>query len=640
MRDTSKIWVNWFPLLVDLKFKDLKTVIRIKKIKGQLLALSVILTLFSCANIVQPSGGPKDTQAPEIKEIEPANQSVNFDSKKIVFTFDEYIQLQDINNQFFISPPLKNIPDFTVKNKSLVVTIDDTLKPNTTYNINFGDAIKDINEGNILTNATYAFSTGPYIDSLSLLGNVKNAQTLEAEKGVLIMLYDKVVDSLPMKQIPTYYTKCDEAGNFRLDNLKGGNYKLIALNDKNRNLLFDLPEEEAIGFMDSLVSPVYIPKPVTTKPDTVSPDTAKSKEPEEQPEAAKAARDSVVNEKVNKIQVWTFVEEKSFQYLKKSLAIQYGKLAFIYNLPVETLNIKPLNIEIENMGWAFREFSDNRDTVYVWLPEAEDEEGEGEIPHVDTIRLEVQADGFKKDTVDIPLLEKGEKVSLSGGSKGSFRKTVQKEDFNFVLFAPGKNKVQHPERGFEVRFNHPVAYSTLKKIELREDSSLVEFTTTPNPERLRSFLVNFPWKAGKNYELFIPPNTFRDLFALPNDSFLVSFKGGDVEEFANLVLNLKTPDANINYVVQLLDDKGKLIEEKNVNHKETITFSLLQPGAYQLKLIYDENNNKKWDTGNYLKQKQAEKIVVYPEGNITIRPNWDVEIEWNLGKETDKNQKR
>lgn len=608
---------------------DLSAIRKLRDVRVKVAVLGVISLLYSCANIVQPSGGPKDTTPPKVEEAIPADQSVNFNSSKIVFTFDEYFQLQDINNQFFISPPLKTPPDFTVKNKTLTVTFEDSLRPNTTYNINFGEAIKDINEGNVLSNFTYAFSTGTYIDSLSLLGNVKNAATLQAEKGVLVMLYDEVVDSLPMKKLPIYYTKCDAAGNFKLNNLKGGDYTIIALNDKNSNLLFDLPEEELVGFLDTTVSPYYIPKPVavdTTASDSASVDSLTTNAEKDR---LKAGLGGGLKQAQKDIQLWTFLEEKSLQYLKKGMAVQHGRLAFIYNTPVETLHIKPLNIEIENMGWAFREFSELRDTVFVWMPEAEDEEGTGVIPEVDTLMLEVQADDGKKDTVEIKLMEKGEKALLTGSTKG-IRKNVVKEEFKFTLSAPGKGKVQHPNRGFEVRFNHPVVYSDIDKIELREDSIKVNCKTSHNPEALRSFLVDYAWKPGKNYELFIPPGALRDFFGMSNDSFLVSFKGGNIEEFANLILNLELPETSENYAVQLLSDKDKLIEEKSLEESGVIKFELLQPGVYKLKLIYDRNNNKKWDTGNYLQQKQPEKIVVYPDGNITIRPNWDVEVEWNL----------
>ena len=152
----------------------------------------LLLALISgCANIVTPTGGDKDSTPPKILSLAPENKSLNFSSKSFIISFDEFVQLNDISTQLIISPPLKSQPEFVLKGKNVVVKFNEALLPNTTYTINFGSAIRDINENNTLENFTYVFSTGSFIDSLSLRGTVKNALTLENEKEILLLLYNE-----------------------------------------------------------------------------------------------------------------------------------------------------------------------------------------------------------------------------------------------------------------------------------------------------------------------------------------------------------------------------------------------------------------------------------------------------------------
>lgn len=572
--------------------------------------IALLVLLSSCAQQGQPSGGPKDIAPPKVLETNPADQNTNFIGKKIIFTFDEYMQIQDASSQFFISPPLKNLPEFTIRKKSLIVTFGDTLLPNTTYNINFGESIKDINEGNVLDNLTYAFSTGPYIDSLSITGTVKDAFDHKTEKGVLIMAYDTEVDSMPMKKLPTYYAKCDDNGKFTLSNLKDGKYKLIALKDKNSNLLFDLPEEEAIGFIDTLVTPVYVPKPVV--PDTTANDSVAAKK-------ASVKKDTLAKENKPALELLTFMEEKPVQYLKKSYSPENYKVVFVYNAPVQKIDVHSLNQKIDH-EWMFREFGEKRDTVSLWLFLKGQEKK-------DTLILEVHTDTLKTDTVEIALNATGEpKTEGKGASKKASKPTDQK--FELSLSAPGAGKAQHPKKGFEIKFNHPVVMAEMDSVILKEDEDTIKFTTSSDHPALRNFYIHYDWKAGKKYNLLIKPNTFKDFYQLQNDTFQTSFTAGTPEDYGNLMLSVGLPEGGAPHILQLLNDKDKVVEEKVVTKSELITFALLSPGSYKLKMIVDENANGKWDTGNYLQQRQAESIILYTGPAATIRANWDLELEW------------
>jgi len=223
------------------------------------IALLLLILCVSCAKRGSITGGAKDTIAPTLKYSFPENYSTKFKGDKIKLTFDENIKLKNLNKQLIISPPMKNEPLIipTTPTKVLTITIKDTLQPNTTYSLNFGQSIADNNEGNPYNQFKYVFSTGDYIDSLALGGRVKDAYNKDVESFVSIMLYEaneKFNDSTVYKETPRYITNTlDSLKTFRLENLKAGKYHLIALKDQNNNNVFN-PKSDRIGFCKNIVT--------------------------------------------------------------------------------------------------------------------------------------------------------------------------------------------------------------------------------------------------------------------------------------------------------------------------------------------------------------------------------------------------
>lgn len=218
-----------------------------------------LMTFSKCAKRGFIDGGPKDTLAPVLRYSTPENFSTNFNAKQIKIYFDEYIKLKDVSKQLIVSPPQKYKPEVLPMNASKFITIKlkDTLLPNTTYSLNFGQSIQDNNEGNPFEQFRYVFSTGDYIDSLMLGGMVKDAFNKEVASNITVMLYevnDTYNDSVVFKKMPNYVTNTLEYGNkFVLENLKEGKYKLVALEDKNNNYLFN-PKSEKIGFNSEFIT--------------------------------------------------------------------------------------------------------------------------------------------------------------------------------------------------------------------------------------------------------------------------------------------------------------------------------------------------------------------------------------------------
>lgn len=323
----------------------------------------IAIVAASCAQIVPPSGGAKDYAPPRAVKYVPDSAALNFKGKDIVILFDEYIQLRDAQTQVVISPPLPSAPNVRVKNKSLIITLNDSLKSNTTYSISFGNAIRDITEGNILGNFQYVFSTGSFIDSLSVTGKIIDAFTHRTPKDILVLLYDDLSDSVPYKRMPSYFGKTDERGMFRINNMRPGTYKAFALKDANLNFLYDQPGEQ-VGFLKDPI---------------------------------------VVSKKNDTLNMTLFTEVSSRPTIVKTASLQYGKLLLVLSKGAENLEMQPLNAELP--APPVIEYSAKRDSIIFWYRNIEG----------DALSMRIMHNNEVLDTVRYPLVKKS---TLSG--KGKF----------------------------------------------------------------------------------------------------------------------------------------------------------------------------------------------------------------------------
>ncbi|KAA9039509.1 hypothetical protein FW778_11885 [Ginsengibacter hankyongi] len=238
----------------------------------------------SCAQIGVPTGGPRDSIPPKLLNANPPNGTVNFKGNRITLSYDEYVQLQKLQENLLVSPTPKIIPNVDYKLRTVTIKIRDTLEPNTTYRFDFGNSIQDINEGNPVRNYSYIFSTGAYIDSLGFSGNVQLAETGKTDSTLLVFLYKDLDDSAVFKQKPKYITRLDSSGNFAFHNLPGGIYNVFALKDEGGQKMYNNPDE-LFAFLDTTVTISDSTKPVKlfayqqekSKPKTTSTSGASSK---------------------------------------------------------------------------------------------------------------------------------------------------------------------------------------------------------------------------------------------------------------------------------------------------------------------------------------------------------------------------
>ncbi|MES2396640.1 MAG: Ig-like domain-containing protein [Bacteroidota bacterium] len=551
--------------------------------------LLISTLIYSCAQVVAPGGGEKDITPPKVVKYIPDSASLNFKSKSIVMFFDEFIQLKDLNNQLIISPPLENAPDIKVRNKMLTIDFDkeEILKPNTTYSISFGNALQDIHENNPIDNFKYIFSTGNFIDSVVVKGKIENAFDHKTDKGILVMLYTDFSDSVIYKKKPDYFAKTKEDGTFQINNIRAAKYKLLVLKDANSNYKYD-SESESVGFIDALID---------------------------------------VAEKKN-ILIDVFQEPSKKLFLKKTNYNSYGKISFIFNKPADSIRIEPLNVTFSDKD-VFLDYSKNKDTLNYWFRKDDK----------DSIILQIKNGNTIIDTVDFKIIKKEDALK----SRRNPLRLV-------VVNSPAGNQNVDLNAEFKIIFNNPLDpvlfnNNISREINLIEDTipmkdhknlfyTLEPFNTISINNKLigkdgSTKVVPVVFKENTSYHLFIPPGTFTDIFGLTNDTIKIDFKTREEKFYGTLKLNLDIPVTAGNYIIQLLDEKESIVKESNINKSETLFYEYLYPKKYKLKIIYDNNANYKWDTGNLLQKLQPEKVI-YNAEPVNTRPNWDLELEWKV----------
>lgn len=525
--------------------------------------------LAACAQQITPTGGEKDTSPPKILKSIPTDKALNYKGKGWFFEFDEYVNVSGAQKELIVTPPLKYPVDFNLRGKGLSIEWRDTLLDQTTYLFQFGDGIVDVNEGNPLDSNIFVFSTGDYLDSFYMEGKVIDALTLKPVEDVWVMLYVQNDDSLPYKELPRYFAKTDESGSYRLNYLAKGDYKVFALKPVNGGYLYDQPDE-SIAFLERMF-------------------------------AANSPMDSTA---IALPELRLFAEEDTLQYLADYEQIQNRGLTFKFNQPAEELQINEINGQ--NIADWDSVWSDRRDSLAFWFPAPWD---------YDSLHLEVVTAAFR-DTVYLRKPQQRNK----GKARGK-----QDEVEQLALSVPSTSKVLH-FKPFVLSSETPLAEVDWSDALLVEAGDTMELATYVGLEDSK-VIIDYPWKQGEKYKIFIPDSALTDRFGLTNDTLNYALMASKDEEFGSFQLNFQLPDSGHAYLIQLQKSDGKALQEDLVSAKGSLVYSHLKTGSYKLKLFFDQNNNGKWDTGNYLKHDQPERVAFYDQ-TIELRSNWITEIDW------------
>ena len=522
----------------------------------------LIILVCSCGQRGNPSGGGKDNIPPRVVQSIPDSCSLNFKGNKISWKFDEYVTLSKLNQELLISPPVKTQPTFKLIGKKLTLTFDTLLNPNTTYSIFLGKGVKDLNEGNPLENNLLVFSTGEILDSLSIHGEVYDAESMEAISEGMVHLYKDKNDSIPTQQIPSYFAKI-ENGHFQFTNLAEGTYKLFYLMDNNSNFMYDLPNE-SVAFVNYDIN-------ITEKKDTAE------------------------------IILRAFSGEEKKQFLTGSGCDFKGKFHFEFNIPVQKFSIELLNKNFKK-DWKILDWNKNKDSLIIWSSLTES---------LDSVTFLIEYDNIK-DTL---------KYNISKRKKITTQPIAVHQNFN--------KTENHFKKPYIFSFSQPISsYDTSKILIIGANDSTLA-TITNLEKNLKNFKLNWQLKENSTYKLMFLPKAIQSIFGGYNeDTLKLDFSTGLNSSFGNLTINYQFKDSKKNGILQIYFENN--FQKEIIVHEEgKLSFEGFKPGNYQLKYILDENEDKKWTSGNYWKNKQPEMIYWYSQ-NINLRANWDLEVEWIL----------
>ena len=583
-----------------------------------------IIILAGCAKMVAPTGGPKDTQHPLIVKSTPPSHTINFDEEEINITFDEFIQLKELNDNLIISPPVEEKPSFRVKGKTLNIKFLDELKDSTTYNIYFGNSVQDFNEGNPIENFQYVLSTGNFIDSLSIEGVVLNSFNLLPEENVFVMLYNELEDSIPLKRIPDFISKTNKEGYFRINNIRHNEYKMFCLRDVNRNYLFDKITED-IAFTDSLIRFKLIKN---EKADTIYVNDSINNS-EKEIETVIYTSDSYYPTQHYTMKL--FAENKKVQYLATYNRNIKQKLEFIFNKSVKDSLILSLSDTVINNEWFIKESNKANDTVFYWLTDTS-------IYNKENIKAVLK---YQKEDSNLVYHWFNDTLDLKYYEPDTKKDEIQETYLNFKNNIDAK-KMLDLNTDLKFTFDFPLDYFNLNFIDLYKVADSLEipqaYRLYKDSLKLRDYNLSLNWAEDTSYILKIYPGAFSDIYGNLNDTLISEFKVRGIDYYGKLLANIVGIDSTHQIIAQIIipgKDKEVVIKQKIVQSDQIVEFSFLHPNEYIFKVILDRNFNAKWDTGDYLIHLQPEEVLYY-ENKIKVRSNWDHEINFNVKKGLNK----
>lgn len=569
----------------------------------------ISLLALGCAKISSPSGGPRDTNIPVILKSLPENGATSFRGKEIIVTFNEYVVLEQITEKFMVSPPMARRPEITTRGKSIRIRYEDQLRDSTTYTFYFQDAIRDLNEGNAINNYQFVFSTGPTIDSLSLTGNVYTGLNLDPPENTLVLLYSQPEDSAVFKDIPDYITRAALNGEFRIDNVRAGSYRLYALVDADNSKNYNLSEESFAFYGEPVqVAPEknYLPVAKDSLA-SVSAPSAAGKVPEKPP---------VTGE----FPLILFQAEKKVHYLASSSRSQAYQLSFVLSMPPDSLDFGFSIPGAADNAWM-TEHSRKRDSITVWLTDSALYnrpvlEPVISFPFTDSLGVT----SLKDDTLQMRFV-----AAVKRPSRGQ---------------APRRTpyKITHSMSG-QVRPVSTIAFTAPSPMRppdtskiylyelLKEQRTRVPVTFTGDSSAFYRYFMNAELKSGTNYLFISDSAAFTSIYGDYSDSTGTKFLVPGPESYGKLILDIKGHYGG--KIIQLLNEQESLVRQEYFTDTARLEFPLLEKGKYKVRAIFDLDGNREWTTGDFDIHRQPEPVSYYP-GLIEIKENWEIVNPWRL----------
>jgi hypothetical protein len=573
----------------------------------------LLCMFYACASVGSPQGGPLDETPPQFISSLPKPDALNYNKPRVEILFDELVVVENPSEKVIITPPQTEFPTIKAVGKKIIVEIKDSLRPNTTYTIDFTDAIADNNEKNYLENFSFAFSTGETVDTLIVAGTLLNAENLEPMPGILIGLHENTADSAFLT-MPFFRTsKTNDKGRFRIRNVAPGSYRIYALNDLNRDYKFDQPGEE-IAFYDSIIVPTAAPATYmdTLWKDSITIDTI--------------VEIGYTHFMPDDVVLFLFKEKFERSYLRKSERPAPHKFTLYFNAALDTLpKIKFLNTEQTAADWAIIEFAENNKTLNYWIRDSM-------IYQLDTLQIEVSY--HKSDSLNQPLLV-SDTLALFGKNQPKKKKEKKKDEkeekIEFLGMSVNAPSTMEVFDSIKVLFSEPLTVfdSTYISLEKKIDSTSWErqlFSVLQDPQNPMMYTLCCKWEYDREYKINIDSAVFTGIYGKWNAPLENKFKVKSEEEYGHLYVYLD--EAPGNGYGELLDASEKVVRKAALKDGGVL-FMNLKPSKYYLRYIRDTNENNSWDTGNYRLHRHPEQVYYYPDF-LDIRQNWRIEQHWNL----------
>lgn len=570
------------------------------------------LMLYACANMASPNGGPYDEVPPKFISSTPAPGQLNYKGKKVEILFDELVQVDKPTENVIVTPPQMSQPVIRANGRRVVVALEDTLKENTTYTIDFTNSIADNNEKNVLQNFSFAFSTGPTIDTLQISGILLDAATLEPMSGITVGVHTNLADSAFTTTPFVRTSRTNERGQFTIRNMAPGTYRIYALEDVMRSYAYTQPGQQ-IAYSDSLIVPSF---ELTTRQDTTWKDSL--------------TIDTIMTVPYthffpDNIELRLFKEKVERQYMLRPERNDEKILTLRFNAPVEQYP-EPVPVNFEPEGdWYFVQAEEEGRTIKYWLTDSL-------VWQQDTLQIAV--DYLKSDSLNV-LRPQTDTVSLSmrrrpQATQKKSKKADGPKPIEFLGLSATPTGTMEMTDTLSLTFAEPIAQldSSLLRLEQLVDSvwTPVDFRFFPDSTNaLRYFLLR-PWNYAEEYQLSIDSATIYSVYGRWNNTLKNAFKVKKEDDYGHLYINVIGVDTTA--FVELLNNSDLPVRKAKVKDGGAL-FMDLKPDKYYARLTIDLNGNGQWDTGNYAEKRQPERVFYCPK-LFQVMQNWQVEETWDV----------
>ena len=594
--------------------------------------LFAFLLLVACARMGQPDGGWYDDDPPKVLGATPEDKATNVKAQKVTIFFDEYIKLQDATSKVIISPPQLETPEIKAAGKRIVVELKDTLKENTTYTIDFSDAISDNNEGNPMGNYTYSFSTGERIDTFEVSGYVLDASNLEPVKGILVGLYDDLADSAFKTKPLMRVSRTDGSGHFVVKGIAPGTYRAYALQDADGDFRFT-QKSEMIAFNHDTFEPSSKPD---TRVDTVWRDSLHIDALLQVPYTHFLPDD---------ITLMAFTQTQTDRMLLKTERVEPNKFSMYFTYGDSLLpSIRGLNFDAENAFVV--ESNEKRDTIHFWLRDTV-------LVNTDSLEMEIQYQ--MTDTLGNLVMKTD---TIMGTPKVPYEKRMKEQAKEIEKWQKEQEKKKkreepydsiYPIKPLEPKFNVPTSIAPDERTTVEMPTPLAHCDTSavhlyskidslwynaacifqPSKENIRTYEILAEWRPDVEYSLEIDSAAFVDIYGKVSNAYKQGIKVKTIEEYSTIFLNISgvdAPDSTI--IVELLNSSDAPMKQVRVKDGRA-EFYYITPGKYYFRAFIDLNGNGIWDTGDYDADLQAEPVYYYSR-ELECKEKWDVTESWNL----------